>query len=201
MDYIAIKRVVAGRHRRQRNTKISGARENRMQMKHRVHLGLANRIKMHQVAVVRQKVVVGAAAAIIIGMEGVHIQIQHIPGEHWINLQGSIDVERITCSLNIPPLRTAPDQERHKDDAACRSNRRSPATIRRWNRPGASRASRTAAATMPAILTTRKRPRIPSTVPSPRCIFSVERATAGTGTDAVRSPRFTGYLESNLPRP
>ena len=54
--------------------------------------------------------------------------------------------------------------------------------------PGSRRASRTAAATMPAMLMTRNRPRIPRIVPRPRCIFSVERATAGTGTEVVCSP-------------
>ncbi len=64
------------------------AREYWMQMEDRIHLRLANRVEMHQVSVIGQKVVVGAASpfAAAASVDG-HVEIERIAEKHRIHHQ------------------------------------------------------------------------------------------------------------------
>ncbi len=136
MDDIAIQRVVARRHGGQRDAEVSGAGQLGMQMENGVHLGLTNCIKVHQVSMVRKKVVIGAASTFAVRAKRAHVEIEYIAREHWVDCQGAVDVERITCCLDIPPGRATPDKKRHKNETAHSSPNRSPSAARRWNRAG-----------------------------------------------------------------
>src|SRR5260370_25288500 len=105
-----------------------------MQMEDSVHLRLQNRIKVHQVTMVWQKVVIGAASPFAVRMKRPHIEIKYIAREHRGNSKRAINVERITCRLGIPPGRSTPKKKRHKDQASCSCQNRSPSAVRRWNR-------------------------------------------------------------------
>src|SRR5260370_11091833 len=105
-----------------------------MQMEDSVHLRLQNRIKVHQVTMVWQKVVIGAASPFAVRMKRPHIEIEYIAREHRVNSKRAINVERITCRLGIPPGCSTPYKKRHKDQAAHSSPNRSPSAVRRRNR-------------------------------------------------------------------
>src|ERR1700743_361029 len=110
-----------------------------MQMEDRIHLRPTNRIEMHQMPVVGQEIVVGAASPVILGMvtmrmEGAHIEVEHIPWEHRVHGERMVDSKGITCGFDIPPFRRPPDQQPHEDKAPCRCYCRSTAAIGRWNR-------------------------------------------------------------------
>src|SRR5260370_22487783 len=99
-----------------------------------IHLRLTNRIKVHQVTMVWKKVIIGTTSPFAVGMEGAHVEIKYIAREHRGNSKRAINVERITCRLGIPPGRSTPKKKRHKDQASCSCQNRSPSAVRRWNR-------------------------------------------------------------------
>src|ERR1700739_4222883 len=78
MDNIAIERVVARRHGRQRDAKVARPCQLRMKMEDRIHLWLADRIKVHQVSVVRQKIVVGARSPWAVWTKGSNVEIEQV---------------------------------------------------------------------------------------------------------------------------
>src|SRR5260370_35792464 len=126
MDDVAIQRVVDRRHGRQRDAEVTRARQLGMQMEDSVHLRLPNRIKVHQVTMVRQKVVIGAASPFAVGMKRAHVEIKYIAREHRVNSKRAINVERITCRLGIPPGCSTTYKRRDKDQTAHSSPNRSP---------------------------------------------------------------------------
>ena len=76
MDDIAIERVVARRHGRQRDAEIAWAYQLRMKMEDGIHLRLADGIEMHQVSVVRQKIIVGACSPFAV--RDADVEIEHV---------------------------------------------------------------------------------------------------------------------------
>src|SRR5277367_2616160 len=107
-----------------------------MQMIDGIHPRLTNRVKMHQVAVIREKVVVGAGSAILIRMKRLHLKGEDIASEGRRNLQRPIHIRRIARGLGIPPYPTQPDKNPHENQAACSPQNRSPSPVRGGSQAG-----------------------------------------------------------------
>src|ERR1700734_3802736 len=100
-----------------------------MQMIDSIHPRLTNRVKVHQMAVIRKKVVVRPASAILIRMKSLHLEGENIASEGRCHLQRPIHIRRITRSLGIPPYPTQPDKNPHENQAACSRQNRSPSPV------------------------------------------------------------------------
>ncbi len=76
-----------------------------------VHLRPANGVQMHQVAVVGQKVVVGAATAFFVRDAGLDPQVEGAAVEHGMQYERVEQVGGVGRGLDVPPLVAAPDRK------------------------------------------------------------------------------------------
>src|SRR5271156_4102796 len=105
-----------------------------MQMEDRIHLRFTNRIEVHQVAVVRQKIIVGAASPFAVGTKRTDIEVEHVAGEYGTDRKRMVHVHRIISSLYIPPFCSSPHEQSHNDKATQGCHECSPSAARRRDR-------------------------------------------------------------------
>ncbi len=114
MHDVAVQVVGAGRHGRQRFAEAAGAGGGGVEMINRVHLRPADRVQVHQVAVIREQIIVGALAAAFIGDARVDAQVQRAAEKHGVQHEGVEEVGGVVGGLHVPPAVAAPDGQRQQ---------------------------------------------------------------------------------------
>src|SRR5580692_4811095 len=85
----------------------------RMQMEDRIHLRLPYGVKMHQVAVIGQQIVVGMRPEGVLRVAVVvtNLEIENVAGERGGQAKGVINVCSVGPGFDVPPLVTAVDDQ------------------------------------------------------------------------------------------
>src|ERR1700723_2526374 len=81
VDDVAIERVLAWGHGREGDAEVAGACKDRMEVESGVHLGFADGVEMHEVAVVGEEVVVRAGSTFTVWLVGEYVEVELVAGE------------------------------------------------------------------------------------------------------------------------